>query len=47
MIHIIVKPDGSTNVPEPKVKTGGDPLQQLFDLAVGRAELHNGALAAE
>ena len=44
VIHIIVKPDGSTNVPEPQVKTGGDPVQQLFDLAVGRVELHNGAL---
>ena len=44
VIHIIVKPDGSTNVPEPQVKTSGDPLQQLFDLAVGRVELRNGAL---
>ncbi len=44
VIHIVVKPDGSTNVPEPQVKTSGDPLQQLFDLAVGRVELRNGAL---
>ena len=44
IIHVIVKPDGSTNVPEPKVKSTGDPLQQLFDLAIGRTELHNGLL---
>ncbi len=44
VIHIIVNPDGSTNVPEPKVKSSGDPLQQLFDLAIGKAEVHNGAL---
>ena len=44
VIHVIVKPDGTTNVPKPKVKSGGDPLQQLFDLAIGKAEVHNGAL---
>jgi len=44
VLHVIVNPDGSTNLPEPKVKSGGDPIQQLFDLAVGRAELHNGVL---
>ena len=44
VVHIIIKPDGSNNLPEPKVKGTGDPVQQLFDLAIGRAELHNGAL---
>ena len=44
VVHIIVKPDGSTNVPEPQVKSNGDPIQQLFDLAIGTVELHNGAL---
>ena len=44
VIHVIVKPDGSTNVPEPRVKSAGDPLQQLFDLAIGRMELHDGSL---
>lgn len=44
VIHVIVKPDGSTNVPKPKVKSNGDPLEQLFDLAIGKAEVHNGAL---
>src|ERR1019366_1475177 len=44
VIHLIVKPDGSTNVPEPQVKTSGDPIQQLFDLAGGKVELRHGAL---
>jgi translocation and assembly module TamB len=44
VIHVIVKPDGSTNVPEPKMKSTGDPLQQLFELAIGKTELHNGLL---
>src|SRR5215471_1933963 len=44
VIHVIMKPDGSTNVPEPKVKSTGDPLQQLFDLAIGKTELQNGML---
>jgi len=43
-IHVIVKPDGSTNIPEPKVKSAGDPMQQLFDLAVGKAEVHDGTI---
>jgi len=43
-IHVIVKPDGTTNVPEPKVKSNGDPMQQLFDLRIGRAEVRNGTL---
>jgi len=43
-IHVIVKPDGTTNVPEPKVKSNGDPIQQLFDLKIGRAEVRYGAL---
>ena len=42
VVHLIIRPDGSTNLPEPKVKTTGDPVQQLFDLAIGRAELRNG-----
>jgi translocation and assembly module TamB len=44
VIHVIVNQDGTTNVPEPKVKSGGDPILQLFDLAVGRVELNDGML---
>lgn len=45
LIHIIVYPDGTTNAPEPKVKRGNvKPVQQLFDLAIGRMDLRNGML---
>jgi translocation and assembly module TamB len=44
-IHLIVSPDGKTNVPEPKVKSEADPVQQLFDLAISRAEFRDGLLA--
>ncbi len=45
-IHIIVNPDGSTNAPEPKVKPEHPktPVQQLFDLAIGRVDVHDGML---
>ncbi|MGA2369860.1 MAG: translocation/assembly module TamB domain-containing protein [Candidatus Korobacteraceae bacterium] len=45
-IHIIVNPDGSTNAPEPKVKPEHPktPVQQLFDLAVARVDVHDGML---
>jgi len=46
VVHLMVNADGSTNVPEPKVKTASDrgAVQQLFDLATNRAELRNGML---
>jgi translocation and assembly module TamB len=44
VVHIIVKPDGSTNMPEPQVKSNGKPVQQLFDLSIGKVELRNGTL---
>lgn len=45
-IHIIVNPDGSTNAPEPKVKPNNpkSPVQQLFDLAIARVDVHDGIL---
>ena len=43
-INLIVAPDGKTNLPEPKAKSTSDPVQQLFDLAIGRAELRDGQL---
>ncbi|MGA2905301.1 MAG: hypothetical protein ABSD98_15840, partial [Candidatus Korobacteraceae bacterium] len=45
-IHIIVNPDGSTNAPEPKVKPDHPktPVQQLFDLAIARVDVHDGVL---
>ncbi len=44
VVHVIVKADGETNLPEPKLKSTGDPVQELFNLAIGRAELRNGTL---
>ena len=45
VFHLIVYPDGSTNAPEPRVKQNTTkPVQRLFDLAVGRADLRNGML---
>ncbi len=45
-IHIIVNPDGSTNAPEPRVKLANpkSPVQQLFDLAIARVDVHDGML---
>lgn len=43
-INLIVGPDGKTNLPEPKAQSASDPVQQLFDLAIGRAELSGGQL---
>jgi translocation and assembly module TamB len=46
VIHIIVYPNGSTNAPEPKVKqvSNKTPVQELFDLAIARTDLHDGVL---
>jgi translocation and assembly module TamB len=45
VVHLIVYPDGTTNAPEPKVKqSNATPVQQLFDLAITRADLQNGML---
>jgi translocation and assembly module TamB len=45
--NIIVYPDGTTNVPAPKVKQPGDKsaLQTVVDLAIGHFELRNGYAA--
>ncbi len=44
VVHLIVNPDGTTNAPEPKVRSKATPVQQLFDLAIGRLDLKNGLL---
>lgn len=45
-IHIIVYPDGRTNIPEPSTApvVPATPSQPLFDVRVDHAELHNGML---
>ena len=46
-VNLIVFPDGRTNIPNPRVKRGGDQngLQTLVDLAVGRFTVNNGSIA--
>src|SRR5579875_417940 len=46
VIHIIIYPDGTTNAPQPKIKPQGSKtaVQQLFDLAIARADLREGML---
>lgn len=45
MVHIIIYPDGSTNLPLPRQAAGGkDWSQSLVDLAVQQYEIRDGAL---
>jgi translocation and assembly module TamB len=45
VVHLIVNADGTTNQPRPKVaRSGKSGAEQLFDLAVERAEARNGWL---
>ncbi len=44
VVHLIVNPDGTTNAPEPRVRSNATPVQQLFDLAIARFDLRNGLL---
>src|SRR6185369_458891 len=43
-VHIIVYPDGTTNQPQSsqKSQTAGEPVQQMFQLAISHAEVTNG-----
>ena len=43
-VHIYVNPDGSTNIPEPKVplKASGAPLEDLIRLKIARLEVRDG-----
>lgn len=42
--HLIINPDGTTNVPQPKVPStsGKSPVETILDLAIGRFSVHNG-----
>ena len=46
VIHVIINADGTTNAPEPKVKleSNKSAVQELFDLAIARADLRDGML---
>ncbi len=41
-VYLIVHPDGSTNLPQPKVKHAGNTMETILKLAVGRFHLQNG-----
>ena len=43
-IHLIVTPNGETNIPEPRAKSASDPVKQLFDLAIARADVRDGQI---
>lgn len=43
-LHLIVYPDGRTNLPPPKVRRRKAAVEQLLDLAVDRFQLEKGAL---
>ncbi len=44
VVHVIVKPDGTTNAPAPKLRSNTTAVQQLFDLAIERLDLNKGLL---
>jgi len=46
VLHLIVRPDGSTNQPRPagSLHLGGEPTQEIFDLAVDHIEADGGEL---
>lgn len=43
-VHLMVYPDGSTNLPSPQAPGGKDVVQRLLDLAIQRFELRDGAI---
>jgi translocation and assembly module TamB len=44
VVHIIVNPDGSTNIPAPRQTSDRTAVQQLFDLAVSHLDVQDGTL---
>jgi len=44
VLHLIVHPDGKTNLPEPKVQRTSteSPVEQLFALSIGKLEVRRG-----
>ncbi len=44
-IHLLIRPDGSTNLPEPKVKrSGGNAIETLLELKIGRFAIADGSI---
>jgi translocation and assembly module TamB len=49
VVHVIVNPDGTTNVPAPQVKSSSEqgPVERLISLSVSRIEVQRGELLWE
>ncbi len=46
-VYLIVHPDGSTNLPQPKVKHAGNTMESILKLAIGRFHLQSGIFEIE
>jgi translocation and assembly module TamB len=46
-VYLIIASDGSTNVPEPKVKSKGNTIDDILNLAIGRFSLVRGVFEVE
>ena len=46
-IYLIVYPDGSTNLPQPKVKHGGNTMETILKLAIGQFKVRNGVFEVD
>jgi translocation and assembly module TamB len=46
VVHLIIYPNGTTNQPEPKIRRASEksPVEQLFDLSIGRLDVQGGEL---
>ncbi len=47
LVHLIVQPDGTTNLPKPKVPTGRPVPQTIIDLQLGKFSLLDGVVTVE
>jgi len=45
-VYLIVRPDGTTNVPEPKTPSKKPAVQTILDLAIGQFRVENGSFEA-
>lgn len=43
-LHLSINRDGTTNIPTPRTPRTGNPIQQLFDLKIGRLSINQGRL---
>jgi translocation and assembly module TamB len=44
IVHLIVYPDGSTNQPKPKAKSGNGGIQTIFEFSINKADVREGKL---